>query len=183
MRRIVYVGFVLSLLGLWVADRQTLSRRFAKHEKHAFEDSLVRQLAVVEREHAQLLEAFAEAATDDPATLDKFLLGRITEQLVRLWKYEKDIDRGRAERATVSGKRLLDALNCEQPDDFFDLAEEIARRYFEVDRFRRTAFLEMNEEELASFCDFLQRASQDKVARGDDFGDQMQNAPGELRLF
>ena len=104
MRKIAYFGLLFAIIAMWVVDRVTLSSNFARLEKQNVQDSLVRQLSVVERDRSQLIAGFAEEALNAPTSVDKYLIAACTNQLVRLWKHEGDIDRGRAERATVSGK-------------------------------------------------------------------------------
>ena len=183
MRQFAYFGLLLAIIAMWVADRMTLVGNLARLEKQNVQDALTRQLAVVERDRSQLIAGFAEEALSAPESVDKYLIAATTSQLVRLWKHEKDIDLGKAERATVSGKRLLEALSCESVDDYFGFAERTVKKYYQVDDFERKVFLEMDNEELSQFCDFLQRASEDTVDYGTDLPSMMRNSPGEFRPF
>lgn len=112
------------------------------------------------------------------------MLFSVSDELKRLWKHEDDINKGDCERATVSGKRLLDVLNCESPDDFFDYVKKQAKRFYWEGEFEAAAYFELTDEQLVLFADFLRRSSNDKVAKGEGLPTLLENSPkGEYRTF
>lgn len=184
MRKAFYCLVIVLIVSLWIADRWLLTRRHAESQQLSVEDGLRRQLAVTERDRVYLLAPFATVAKKEPKKLDLIVLFTVSDELKRLWKHEADIDKGDCERATVSGKRLLDALNCQNPDDFFDYVKEQAKRFYWEGEFEAAAYFELTDEELISFADFLRRSSNDKIAEGEGLPALLENSPrGEYRVF
>lgn len=171
------------LLGGWMLDRLGQAGRIQESKKAALEDSLVRQLAVVERDHTHLVEGFILATRQEEVRkLDRYLFFVSSEQLARFAKYEKDINKGQAERASVSGKRLLEALDCEAPDDFIVFAKNVAPQ--ELDQETLIGFLGLDSStEYERFMEFLETACNDVVSRN-EVDSAINNAPnGELRVL
>lgn len=184
MRKVVFFLALSLLIGLWITDRWRLTRTNAESKQLALEDGLRRQLAIVERDRVHLLTPFVRVSTQDREKLDLIVLFTVSDELKRLWKHEADINQGDCERVTVSGKRLLSALNHRGPDDFFDYVEEQAKRFFWKGEFETAAYFELTDEELASFREFLRRSSIDNVAEGEDLPTLLENSPkGEYRMF
>ncbi|WP_231690919.1 hypothetical protein [Aureliella helgolandensis] len=197
IRNALLIVAVFVVVGFFVADRIRLSNEFEIHKKEAFQDSLKRQFAVVKRNRAMLIENFIVATKKKGMTaLDGYFFALTSAELVDIWEHERDIDEGRCERATVSAKRILQSLDCGQTKDYLDFARRIVGDYLEdktgnreFDDVTLVDFLGLQaSDDLENFRDFMTRACEDSVARGDDFesdfDSRLQNAPaGEYRLF
>ena len=184
MKKAIYAGLVLLLLGLWYADRRSLKRAHADAKALAFEDALSRQLAVMEREPDATHCSVRESRQGKAEELDLIVLFTVSDQLKRLWQQEDDINQGHCERPTVSGKRLLAAVDCHSVGDFEDFLERRARQFYWKGEFFPTDFFELPDEQMALFNEFIERSLADEVAEGSDPQALIENAPdGEYRMF
>lgn len=196
-RKVLLGVLIFAPTSLLLADRFRMSRAFEARKEEAFEDSLKRQSAVVRRNRAILVENFIRVTKKESiSALDGYFFFVTSDELLDIWEHEQEIDEAHYERATVSAKRMLEALDCRQVDDYFQFAERTITEYLA----RKGEPQEVNEDFLAGsmglstiddlkkFRDFLTRACEDTVARAEDvesdFDARVQNAPGgEYRLF
>lgn len=191
LRTFLMTGIGIAVLALVLWDRARINTRNERAKVEAKEDAMRRQMAVVSQNRASLIAGIYDKLREDTNTLDVALFISSTDVLNTLWKYEKQIDQAQLERATVTAKRLLDALGCKEPDAFFEFArrkmtafaalkglEEDTNEYFFV-------FLGLeSSEEFDQFQAFISRACADIVFDGDDLESRMKNAPrGIYRLF
>jgi hypothetical protein len=188
-RKLLLAGVGIAVILLLLLDRSRLTARHQSAQVEAKEDALRRQTAVVAYTQATLIAAILEKLSEDSNSLEIALFVESSDLLNTLWKYEKEIDQSQFERATVSAKRLLDALDCKKNDDFMDIARNkiklISEKngtngFAEVTNEHLIGFLGFdNSEDFDHFCEFVSRACSDSVFDSDDYLEsRIRNAPG-----
>lgn len=181
-------------IGFLLVDRARLKSSFEKQKQEATVDALRRQLAIRTYDRSETVTAFAKKLHEKNIdAIDLTLFVESSDILNVLWKNEKEIDSAQFERATVTAKRIMESLACDDTESYTSLAKKLFKQVnqdstesIEIDEPTLIEILGLeSEEQFRPFLDFLSRACQDEVSSSEDpIQLRMENAPNHVfRLF